>query len=47
MKEALCPILGIGVEDLGIKAKTNEGLGAIGQEEAIASMAQALIQEKT
>ncbi|MCK4758963.1 MAG: 2-C-methyl-D-erythritol 2,4-cyclodiphosphate synthase, partial [Candidatus Aminicenantes bacterium] len=25
MKEVLCPILGMGKEDLGIKAKTNEG----------------------
>ncbi len=46
MKEVLCPILGMGKEDLGIKAKTNEGLGAIGKEEAIASLAQALIREK-
>lgn len=46
MKEILCPVLGIGKDDLGIKAKTNEGLGAIGKEEAIASLAQALIREK-
>ena len=46
MKEVLCPVLGIGKDDLGIKAKTNEGLGAIGKEEAIASLAQALIREK-
>ena len=46
MKEVLCPILGMGKEDLGIKAKTNEGLGAIGKEEAIASLAQVLIREK-
>jgi len=46
MKEILCPILGIGVSDLGIKAKTNEGLGAIGRGEAIASWAQVLAGEK-
>jgi len=46
MKEVLCPILGMGKEDLGIKAKTNEGLGTIGKEEAIASLAQVLIREK-
>ena len=46
MKEVLCPILGMGKEDLGIKAKTNEGLGAIGKEEAIASLVQVLIREK-
>ncbi|MGD2295518.1 MAG: 2-C-methyl-D-erythritol 2,4-cyclodiphosphate synthase [Candidatus Aminicenantes bacterium] len=47
MKQVLCPLLGMEKEDLGIKAKTNEGLGMIGKEEAIASLAQALIQEKT
>ncbi|MCK4431550.1 MAG: 2-C-methyl-D-erythritol 2,4-cyclodiphosphate synthase [Candidatus Aminicenantes bacterium] len=44
MKEILCPILQIGQEDLGIKAKTNEGLGVIGQGEAIAAWAQVLIK---
>ena len=46
MKEILCPILGTEEQDLGIKAKTNEGLGAIGKEEAIACVAQVLIREK-
>lgn len=46
MKEILCPILGIGKNDLGIKAKTNEGLGATGQGIAIASWAQVLAGEK-
>lgn len=46
MKEVLCPILGIERDDLGIKAKTNEGIGAIGQGEAIASLAQVLVQKK-
>jgi 2-C-methyl-D-erythritol 2,4-cyclodiphosphate synthase len=46
MKEVLCPILGTEEQDLGIKAKTNEGLGTIGKEEAIASLAQVLIREK-
>jgi len=45
MKEILCPILQIGQEDLGIKAKTNEGLGVIGQGEAIAAWAQVLIKQ--
>lgn len=44
MKEILCPILQIEQEDLGIKAKTNEGLGVIGQGEAIAAWAQVLIK---
>lgn len=46
MKEILCPILGVERYDLGIKAKTNEGLGAIGEGKAIASLAQALVREK-
>lgn len=46
MKEILCPILGIGRDDLGIKAKTNEGLGEIGQGVAIASWAQVLAKKK-
>ena len=44
MKKNLCPILQIGADDLGIKAKTNEGLGAVGQGEAIAAIAQALLE---
>ena len=46
MKEVLCPILGVGKDDLGIKAKTNEGLGAEGQGIAIASWAQVLVRKK-
>ncbi len=46
MKEILCPILGVGRDDLGIKAKTNEGLGEIGQGAAIASWAQVLVKKK-
>lgn len=46
MKKILCPILGMAQRDLGIKAKTNEGLGAIGRGEAIASLAQVLMGEK-
>jgi len=43
MKQVLCPLLQIQVNDLGIKAKTNEGIGPIGQGEAIAAVAQALL----
>jgi 2-C-methyl-D-erythritol 2,4-cyclodiphosphate synthase len=46
MKKVLCPVLGMAQRDLGIKAKTNEGLGAIGRGEAIASLAQVLMGEK-
>jgi 2-C-methyl-D-erythritol 2,4-cyclodiphosphate synthase len=43
MKKALCPILHIGEAELGIKAKTHEGLGPLGQSEAIAAWASVLI----
>lgn len=44
MKEVLCAILRIGPEDLGIKAKTNEGIDAVGQGEAIAAWATVLVE---
>lgn len=44
MKETLCAILRIGPQDLGIKAKTTEGLGSVGQGEAIAVWATALLE---
>lgn len=44
MKQVLCPLLQIQANDLGIKAKTNEGIGPIGQGEAIAAVAQALLE---
>ena len=43
MKNVLCPILGLDIKDLGIKAKTNEGIGDIGQGNAIAAWATALL----
>ena len=44
MKEALCPILQIRPIALGIKPRTNEGLGVIGKGDAVAAMATVLIQ---
>jgi len=44
MKEVLCAILQIGPEDLGIKAKTNEGIDAVGHGEAIAAWATVLLE---
>jgi 2-C-methyl-D-erythritol 2,4-cyclodiphosphate synthase len=44
IKQILCPILQIEETDLGIKAKTNEGIGPVGQGEAIAAIAQALLE---
>jgi len=43
MKEALGSILGIPEEDIGIKAKTNEGLGLVGRERAIACWAVVMV----
>ncbi len=44
MKRVLCPILGIEPAALGIKGKTSEGLGPIGQRKAIACLATVLIK---
>ncbi len=44
MKAVLCPVLGIPAASLGIKAKTNEGLGPVGEKRAIACFAVALIR---
>jgi len=46
MKEVLCPILQIRPDALGIKPRTNEGLGVIGRGDAIAAMATVLIQSE-
>jgi 2-C-methyl-D-erythritol 2,4-cyclodiphosphate synthase len=45
MKRVLCPILGIGADALGIKGKTNEGLGPVGQRKAIACVATVLLRQ--
>lgn len=44
MKAALSAILGIPAACLGIKAKTNEGLGPVGEKRAIACYAVALLR---
>lgn len=41
MREQICSILALEEEALNIKAKTNEGLGAVGNKEAIACYAVA------
>jgi 2-C-methyl-D-erythritol 2,4-cyclodiphosphate synthase len=46
VKDVLCPIIGISKGALGIKAKTNEGLGLIGREKAIACWAVALVRSR-
>lgn len=45
MKERLAPILKITVEDISIKATTNEKLGYVGREEGVAAYAVVLIQK--
>jgi len=44
MKDALCPALGLERDGLGLKAKTNEGLGLIGRGRAIACWAVVLVE---
>ena len=44
MKAALGPLLGVGGTGLGIKAKTDEGLGPVGEKRAIAAHAVALVE---
>jgi 2-C-methyl-D-erythritol 2,4-cyclodiphosphate synthase len=46
MKNALCPLLGLRPNELGIKAKTKEGLGEIGHSRAIAAWAAAMLELK-
>lgn len=44
MRQALAQILGMSVEAVSVKAKTNEGMGGIGRGEAIAALAVALVE---
>jgi 2-C-methyl-D-erythritol 2,4-cyclodiphosphate synthase len=46
MKAALSPILSIPINNIGIKAKTNEGLGLVGKEKAVACWTVALVRER-
>ena len=43
MKEALAPLMKIDIEDISIKATTNEKLGYVGREEGVNAYAVALI----
>ena len=45
MRDVLCPVLGVDRTALGIKGKTGEGLGAVGEGRAIACWAVALIEK--
>ena len=44
MREALAPILKIAIEDISIKATTNEKMGFVGREEGVCAYAVALIE---
>lgn len=46
MKDVLCPVLGLPRDGLGLKAKTNEGLGLVGRGRAIACWAVVLAEPK-
>jgi 2-C-methyl-D-erythritol 2,4-cyclodiphosphate synthase len=46
IRQRLADILGIEVERVGLQAKTGEGVGAIGHEEAIAAQCVALLEAK-
>jgi 2-C-methyl-D-erythritol 2,4-cyclodiphosphate synthase len=46
MQQRLAELLGVGADQVGIKAKTMEGLGVIGAGEAIAAMAIATVVPK-
>ena len=45
MKSVLAPLMNISIEDISIKATTNEGLGYIGREEGVNAYAVALIKK--
>jgi 2-C-methyl-D-erythritol 2,4-cyclodiphosphate synthase len=45
MKSRLSDVLGIPVEDIGIKATTNEKLGFIGRGEGVTAYAVALLEK--
>lgn len=46
MKESLCPLLSIDINQMAIKAKTSEKLGFIGREEGVSAYAVVLITAK-
>jgi 2-C-methyl-D-erythritol 2,4-cyclodiphosphate synthase len=45
MKKTLAAVMGIEVNDIGIKATTNESMGFVGREEGVCAYAVALIQK--
>jgi len=45
MKQTLADVMGISIDDIAIKATTNEKLGFIGREEGVTAYAVALISK--
>jgi 2-C-methyl-D-erythritol 2,4-cyclodiphosphate synthase len=46
MRHNLSHVLGVGIDRVGVKASTNNGLGAIGKGEGIAAFAVVMIEKK-
>ena len=46
MKKTLSTILNVEVNDIGIKATTNEKMGYVGREDGVCAYAVALIQKQ-
>ncbi len=45
MQAVIAPLLGVGPEDVSIKATTGEGMGFVGREEGVAAHAVALLRK--
>lgn len=47
MRQRIAELLGVGLDDVNVKAKTNEGVDAVGRQEAIAATAVVLLKQST
>jgi 2-C-methyl-D-erythritol 2,4-cyclodiphosphate synthase len=46
MKKKIAPVLGLDARNIGVKATTQEGLGAVGRGEGMAALAVALVKDE-